>query len=392
MSSTSSSACLRDIAPGIALSAAVVLALLVANSAWYESYLRLLHFPLGPASLLLWVNDGLMALFFLYVGLEIKRELVGGELSSHRQVLLPLVAALGGMALPALLYLGVNHADASSLRGWAIPCATDIAFALGVLSLLGSRVPASLKLFLTAVAIIDDLGAILIIALFYSNALSLPMLGGALLCGIALLALNLAGVHRLAPYVLAGAVLWYFVLKSGVHPTLAGVATALAIPLRGASTPSGSVPVLEVMERRLAPWVEFGVLPVFAFGNAGLNVRGTGLQALADPITLGIMLGLVAGKAAGVFTSSWLLIKLGWADRQADAGMLHFFGIACLCGIGFTMSLFIGSLAFGDTGPQSGSVKMGVLGGSLISAIAGLLVLWLASPRTPPTASGGANR
>jgi len=378
-----------SISPGVALTVAAVLALAVSNSAWHESYLQLLQRPLGPdslhlrKSLLLWVNDGMMALFFLLVGLEIKRELLTGELSSPRRMLLPCLAALGGMIVPALFYLALNHHDPVVARGWAIPCATDIAFALGVISLLGSRIPSALKLFLMAVAIIDDLGAILIIALFYTDALSLTMLGGASLCGLGLLAMNLAGVRRVAAYLLAGALLWYFVLKSGVHPTIAGVITALAIPLRCAQARSPTQSsVLEALEHRLEPWVEFGVLPMFAFCNAGLDLRGLGIDALLQPVTLGIMLGLVAGKAVGVFSTGCLLVGMGWADRPSGTGTLHGIGVACLCGIGFTMSLFIGSLAFGQSGPHADQVRMGVMGGSLIAATLGLLVLWIAAGRT----------
>jgi NhaA family Na+:H+ antiporter len=268
-----------------------------------------------------------------------------------------------------------------ALRGWAIPSATDIAFALGVLSLLGSRAPSSLKVFLTAVAIIDDLGAILIIAFFYTAAVSLPMLGGAAVCAAALLLLNLAGVRHAAAYVAVGAVLWFCVLKSGVHPTLAGVATALAIPLRGGKP--GKEPLLERLEHALKPWVNFLILPIFAFANAGLELSGMEPSAFTHSITLGIVLGLLLGKALGIFATCWGLARLGWAELPAGASGTQVFGVACLCGIGFTMSLFIGSLAFGDAGESANLVKLGVMSGSVLSAGIGAAILVRAQGAKP---------
>jgi len=358
-------------APGVLLSAATLIALGVANSPLLDAYQQLLAAPLGVAALhlrkplLLWVNDGLMAVFFFLVGQEIKREILVGELYSVRKLALPLVAALGGMLAPALIYAGINAHDPTAIRGWAIPAATDIAFALGVLSLLGARVPASLKVFLTAIAIIDDLGAILIIAFFYTASLSWPMLGGAGICIGLLVALNAAGVKIVSPYLLIGAVLWFCVLKSGVHPTLAGVATALAIPRES----------IDRLEHAIKPPVDFGILPVFAFSNAGLSFAGMSLASLAHPITLGVAVGLLAGKAIGIFVSSMLAVRLGSAELPAGAGARALFGVAVLCGIGFTMSLFIGTLAFGESGPYPDLVKLGVMTGSAAAAILGSLIL-----------------
>jgi NhaA family Na+:H+ antiporter len=319
-----------------------------------------------------WVNDLWMAVFFFLVGLEIKREFVEGELASRSQAVLPAVAALGGMVVPALIYAAINHQDGMALRGWAIPAATDIAFAIGIVMLLGARVPASLKIFLTAVAIIDDLGAIVVIALFYTQQLSLPMLAAAGICLLALLALNRAGVARIDVYVLVGLLLWLCVLKSGVHATLAGVATALFVPMRDRH---GASP-LQAVEHGLHPWVAFLVLPVFAFVNAGVSLQGLSFAALLEPIPLGIAGGLLLGKAVGVFGTSWLLIRLGFAQRPAGADWQQFFGVCVLCGIGFTMSLFIGGLAFaGLDAAYETQVKLGVLSGSLLAGVLGALIL-----------------
>ena len=328
--------------------------------------------------LLLWINDGLMAVFFFLVGLEIKRELVVGELSSLRRASLPLIAAIGGMIVPAAIYAMINAGNAVALRGWAIPAATDIAFALGVLALLGTRVPASLKLFLLALAIIDDLGAIIIIALFYTSDLSGLALALAASGGIALAAMNLAGVRRLSAFVVVGVVMWACVLKSGVHATLAGVALALAIPLApdGTDTPSP----LEQAETALEPWVHFAILPLFAFANAGVSLTGLRFADLAAPIPLGIAAGLFIGKQIGIFASAWLAIQIGLAERPAGASWLQLYGVAILGGIGFTMSLFVGTLAFADAS-QAGPVRLGVLAGSLLSAGIGYLVLARAADR-----------
>ncbi|CAM5795844.1 Na+/H+ antiporter NhaA [Rhizobacter fulvus] len=369
-------------AGGIVLALAAVVALIVSNSPLGPLYrefiglrgeVRIANDLLVLAKpLLLWVNDLWMAVFFFVVGLEIKREVLAGELASVKQASLPAVAALGGMIVPALIYVALNHADPVALRGWAIPTATDIAFALGILMLLGSRVPASLKVFLTAVAIIDDLGAIVVIAAFYTAQLSLPMLaaaGG----GIALLVLlNRARVMNIGPYVVIGLVIWVCVLKSGIHATLAGVVTAMAIPLRD---PQGGSP-LETAEHALHPWVAFVVLPMFAFANAGVNLQGVSLATLAQGIPLGIALGLVLGKAVGVFGASWLLMRLTGAALPAESTTRQFFGVCVLCGIGFTMSLFIGGLAFvGQDAAYETQVKLGVLGGSLIAGVLGVALL-----------------
>ena len=375
-------------AGGVVLAIAALVALVVSNSAWGPAYasfaqlrgeVRVGDFLVLSKPLLLWVNDLWMAVFFFLVGLEIKRELLAGELASARQALLPAGAALGGMVVPAAIYAAINAGDPVALRGWAIPAATDIAFALGILMLLGSRVPASLKVFLTAVAIIDDLGAIVVIALFYTAELSVTMLAGALVGGVALLALNRARVMSIAPYVLVGLLIWVFVLKSGVHATLAGVATALAIPLRA---PDGRSP-LETAEHALHPWVAFAVLPMFAFVNAGVVLAGVGLDTLTSTVPLGIAAGLVLGKAIGVYGSSMLLVRYTGAELPASASRMQFFGVCLLCGVGFTMSLFIGALAFDGQGPDYDTqVKIGVLGGSLIAAVLGTLVL-LRQPSRP---------
>jgi NhaA family Na+:H+ antiporter len=360
---------------------AAALALVISNSSWQPHYAALLGLPgelrVGDSLMLskplvVWVNDLWMAVFFFLVGLEIKRELAEGELASVRQALLPGVAALGGMAMPALIYALVNAGDRVALRGWAIPAATDIAFAVGILMLLGSRVPASLKIFVTAVAIIDDLGAIVVIALFYTDRLSLGALAGAALGIAALVALNRARVTRVDVYVLVGCAVWLCVLKSGVHATLAGVLTALAIPLRDAQ---GGSP-LQKTEHALHPWVAFLILPTFAFCNAGVHLAGASWSTLLQPIPLGIALGLLVGKAVGVMGASWLLVRAGVAARPADASWAQFFGVCVLCGIGFTMSLFIGGLAFEGEGPAyEMQVKLGVLAGSLSAAVLGSLLL-----------------
>ena len=377
-------------AGGIVLAIAALAALIISNSAWRPAYdllvqapgeLRISTWLVLAKPLVVWVNDLWMAVFFLLVGLEIKRELIEGELADRRQALLPAVAALGGMVVPALIYAACNLADPVAIRGWAIPAATDIAFAIGIVMLLGSRVPVSLKIFLTAVAIIDDLGAIVVIALFYTDHLSLTMLLGAL-AGIAVLvALNRAGVMRVDVYLVVGLVVWLCVLKSGVHATLAGVVTALAIPLRA---PGGHSPAQQ-LEHGLHPWVAFLVLPVFAFTNAGVALEGVKLAALVEGIPLGIAAGLLIGKVIGVFGSLALMVRLGWAVRPAGASWLQCLGVAVLCGIGFTMSLFIGGLAFqGQDESYLTRVKLGVLAGSLLSGLVGTAILVVAARRSPP--------
>lgn len=369
-----------EAAGGILLVIAAAIALLWANTPLGGAYEGLLATPVevrvGPLQLakplLLWINDGLMAVFFLLVGLEIKRELLVGELSSPRRAALPAIAALGGMAVPAGVYLLFAGGDPEALRGWAIPAATDIAFALGVLALLGTRAPASLKVFLLALAIIDDLGAILIIAFFYTADLSLLSLGLAAAGVVGLVLLNVFGVTRIAAYVLVGLFLWVCVLKSGVHATLAGVAIGLAVPLRIPDA-AGHAP-LERLEHALHPWVAFGVLPVFAFANAGVPLAGIGLETIAGPVPLGIAAGLFLGKQVGVFGASWLAIRSGLCGRLPGASAGQLYGVAVLTGIGFTMSLFIGMLAFPGI-ERAAEVRIGVLGGSLLSAVVGWAIL-----------------
>jgi len=369
-------------ASGILLIAAMVLALVSANTplaGLYDLFLQTrvaveigaLH--LGKP-LLLWINDGLMAVFFLLVGLEVKREILDGELSSLPQIVLPAIAAVGGMLVPALIYVAFNGGDAVALKGWAIPAATDIAFALGILALLGKRVPNSLKLFLLTLAILDDLGAIVIIALFFSGDLSLLSLGLAGLGVLALVAMNLAGVTRLAPYMVVGVFLWICVLKSGVHATLAGVVLAFAIPLR-AHDAHGHSP-LRHLEHSLHPWVAFAILPLFAFANAGVSFAGMSLQSLFAPLPLGIAAGLFLGKQFGIVGFSWLAVKLKLARLPEGLGWRDFYGMAILCGIGFTMSLFIASLALENAGEAMATdARLGVLLGSLASSVCGYLFL-----------------
>ncbi len=369
-----------EAAGGIVLMFAAGAALILANSPLGDLYVGFQQIPgqiqFGPLSiekpLLLWVNDLWMAVFFFLVGLEIKREFLDGQLSSRTEVLLPALGALGGMAVPAAIYAALNWGDPQTLNGWAIPAATDIAFALGILALLGTRAPLSLKVLLTAIAIIDDLGAILIIAAFYTDQLSLTSLylaGGAVLV---LVAFNLLGVARVAAYVLVGAILWICVLKSGVHATLAGVITALTVPLAVRNEDGRSL--LRRLEHDLHPWVAYLILPTFAFANAGVSFAGIGLEQVFQPVTLGIALGLVLGKQIGVFAPLWLAVRFGLAPMPKGATNIHLFGVALLCGVGFTMSLFIGGLAF-EGSEYDAAVRIGVLGGSVLAALAGFLVL-----------------
>jgi NhaA family Na+:H+ antiporter len=373
-----------EAAGGIILVAVAALALILDNSALAPLYDRLLDLPftigLGGAGLskplLLWVNDGLMAIFFLLVGLEIKREILDGELSSSSQVALPAVAALCGMVAPAAVYITFNAGDPAALRGWAVPAATDIAFALGVLALLGSRVPASLKILLMAIAVLDDLGAIVIIAIFYTEQLSLLALALALSGIVALVALNRLGVRRLAPYMLIGLFLWVCVLKSGVHATLAGVAVGFAIPAR--RDDHGHSPLLH-LEHALHPWVAYAILPIFAFANAGVSLAGISLASFVQPISLGIAAGLFVGKQVGIFVGIALMVLLKLARMPAQATWPMIYGVALLCGIGFTMSLFIGTLAFDES--YAAPVRLGVLAGSILSALLGYGLLRICLPR-----------
>jgi NhaA family Na+:H+ antiporter len=365
-----------EAAGGYVLMAAAALAIIVANSPMSESYAHTLHVKIAGLSLLHWINDGLMAVFFLLIGLEVKRELIDGELSSWPRRILPGAAALGGMAVPALIYVLVNRNDAYNLQGWAIPAATDIAFALGVLALLGSRVPASLKLLLTAIAIIDDLGAIVIIAVAYTAHLDFAELGLAFAGLAVLFGLNRLKVQSLWPYLLIGAFVWYEVLLSGVHATLAGVAVAFTIPLtKTVGSPEHDESPLLRLEHALAPLVAFIIVPIFGFANAGVDLRGMGLGVVLEPVPLGIALGLLLGKPIGVFGAIAALVKTGAADAPAGASTRQVFGLAILCGIGFTMSLFIAALAFGEGSVQDSAAKVGILAGSILAALGGWLVL-----------------
>ncbi len=374
-------------ASGIILMFAAVLALVCANSPLQNYYALLLDTPVevrvggfGIAKpLLLWINDGLMAIFFLLIGLELKRELIEGELSSWHNVVLPGVGAIGGMALPALVYIYFNRDDSTALAGWAIPAATDIAFALGVLSLLGSRVPASIKIFLTSLAIFDDIGAIVIIAVFYTASISLSALMVVLICVLILVVLNRQGVESKSMYMLIGMVMWVAMLKSGVHATLAGVVLAMFVPLRSGT--EGHPSPLKSMEDDLHSAVAFFVLPVFAFANAGIALSGIGLQQVMHSVPLGIALGLFVGKQAGIFGICWLTVRLGLVRLPGGMSWKSLYGTAVLCGIGFTMSLFIGSLAFEGAGDNRlFDERLGILIGSLASGILGYLVLRASLP------------
>ncbi|WP_428410048.1 Na+/H+ antiporter NhaA [Hyphococcus sp.] len=377
-----------DALVGLILIAAALFAMLASNGAWSRYYDMFLSTPAAvqigafaiEKPLLLWINDGLMAAFFFLVGLEVKREILRGELSSLDKAALPVFAAIGGMAVPALIYAAFNWADPATLRGWAIPAATDIAFALGFLALVSMGAPASLKIFLLAVAIIDDLGAIAIIALFYTADLSVEMLAFAT-AGVALLAaLNLAGVKRASPYIFIGALVWAFVLKSGVHATLAGVVTALMIPMDGKTANDASP--LKKLEHGLHPWVIFLVLPLFAFANAGLSLTNFTASALFAPVTIGVALGLCVGKPLGVLGAAAIAVRLGWAKLPKGVNWLHMAGVAALTGIGFTMSLFIGGLAFSDA-TMLNHVRLGVLAGSLVSGLTGCALIFFAGRPLP---------
>ena len=378
----------HEAAGGLILMGVAVLALGVANSPLAPAYFAVLETYVLGLSVLHWINDALMAVFFLLVGLEIKREMLDGQLSTWPRRALPGIAAIGGMVVPALIYVAVNWQSPATLRGWAIPAATDIAFALGVLALLGSRAPASLKVFLTALAILDDLGAVVIIALFYTSDLSPAMLGLAFATLALLAGLNRAGVTRLAPYLLLGAALWFFVLRSGVHATLAGVALALTIPLRPTpGRPEAVDSPLHVLEHGIQPWVAFLIVPIFGFANAGVALTGLSADAVLGPVPLGIALGLFVGKQIGVYGFVELALRLRLADVPANATRVQCYGVALLCGIGFTMSLFIGALAFADGPDLADATKIGVLVGSSLSAVAGFLVLRLSKPERRPAAS-----
>lgn len=375
---------------GILLGLSAIAALIVANSALQPGYDWLLNVPLSVTiggeglekPLILWINDGLMAIFFFLIGLELKREILEGKLKNPRDVILPGLAAVGGMAVPALVYLFFNWGNPETIGGWAIPAATDIAFALGVLALVGSRVPTALKVFLLTLAILDDLGAIIIIALFYTAELKVNYLLMALAPLAAMLWLNIKGAHRVAPILLLGVVLWVLVLKSGVHATLAGVITAFLIPL----TDKWGKSPLHALEHGLSPYVLFFIVPVFAFANAGVSLEGIEIADMMAPLPLGIALGLIIGKQIGVFGMTWATVKLGFARLPHGVTWLHIYGLSCLAGIGFTMSLFIGSLSFGDPELMN-AVRLGVLSGSLVSGVVGYAVLRWSGNAAQETAS-----
>jgi NhaA family Na+:H+ antiporter len=374
-----------EAASGLLLIAAAALALIINNSPLAWLYNGLLDVPVVAQvgalkiakPLLLWINDGLMALFFLLIGLEVKREVLEGHLSKASQIVLPGAAAIGGMVVPALIFWALNKDDPSALSGWAIPMATDIAFALGVLALLGKRVPVSLKLFLMTLAIIDDLGAIIVIALFYSGEMSSLSLMLAALSIIALIAMNKLGVIKLGPYLIIGLLLWICVLKSGVHATLAGVVLAFCIPLRTKNAESS--PLLS-LEHALHPWVAFGILPLFAFANAGVPLSGVTLESFTHHVPMGIAAGLLLGKTLGVFGLTWLAVKTSMATLPTGANWGQVFGVSILCGIGFTMSLFVGSLAFlPGASEYAGMDRMGILTGSILAALIGYAITAMAS-------------
>ncbi|MDQ6952662.1 MAG: Na+/H+ antiporter NhaA [Mariprofundaceae bacterium] len=368
---------------GILLIFVTILALILQNSALsdiYTGFLRThVEIRFGDLQiakpLLLWVNDGLMAVFFFLIGLEVKREVMEGHLSSMKQIALPGVAAIGGMAVPALVFIAFNHGDAFAMKGWAIPTATDIAFALGVLSLLGKRVPVSLKIFLMALAIIDDLGAIIVIALFYTSELSTLSVVIASISVFVLWMMNRLHVIKKSAYILVGIILWVSVLKSGVHATLAGVVLAFMIPLNSVGMDGKKFSMSQEMEYDLHTWVTFMILPLFAFVNAGVDLRGISVDAMLSPVPLGIMFGLFLGKQAGVLGFSWLAIKMGVASLPEACNWKQLYGVSVLTGIGFTMSLFVDSLAYNDTQIYQYTDKLAILLGSLLSGVMGYFLL-----------------
>jgi|AntRauTorcE11897_2_1112592.scaffolds.fasta_scaffold00220_6 NhaA family Na+:H+ antiporter len=378
----------RESTGGLFLMGAAFLAIIAANSTFAGLYDHFLHmeigFDIGDFSLrkssLHWINDGLMAIFFFLIGLEVKREFVRGELSDRSRAILPGVAAIGGMAVPALVFVALNFNNEVHIHGWAIPAATDIAFALGVLALLGSRVPVTLKILLTAIAVMDDIGAVIIIALFYTSDLSMNAVYGAAFCILLLFALFYRKSTRTSAYILVGMLLWFAVLKSGVHATLAGVVTALFIPL-DAKDKEGHA-IAEKLEHRLHPWVAFAIMPLFAFANAGIPLDGLDRDILFSTLTIGIFAGLFIGKQLGIFSAIWLATKFGLASKPHSVTWRQLYGLSVLCGIGFTMSLFIGNLAFSNQ-EMATSVRLGVISGSVASALLGTLVLFSKKPPKP---------
>ena len=373
-----------EAASGLVLLIAAIIALVISNSNLSELYFSTLeqYLFIGVNNFGLklsvhhWINDLLMAVFFFFVTLEIKREFIQGELSNLKKALLPIIGAVGGMVIPALVYVSINLGNSETLNGWAIPSATDIAFSLGILSLLGSRVPISLKIFLTALAIIDDLGAILIIAFFYSGDLSISYLSLILISYILLLILNKFGIKKFIPYLIIGSFMWFFTYKSGIHATIAGVLLASTIPHRAKEK---DFSLLIKLEHAISPYVAFIIMPIFAFANAGVNLTGLSFSSLLAPVPLGILLGLFVGKQVGVMVISYLAVKLGAAQMPDKSNWLSLYGVSILTGIGFTMSLFVGNLAFVENTQYMDGVKIGVLSGSLLSTIFGYFILLYAS-------------
>ena len=375
-----------EAASGLVLLIAAIIALIVSNSSFSELYFKTLeqylfiginNFGL-KLSVHHWINDLLMAIFFFFVTLEIKREFIQGELSNLKKALLPIIGAVGGMVIPALVYVIINFENPETLNGWAIPSATDIAFSLGILSLLGSRVPISLKIFLTALAIIDDLGAILIIAFFYSGDLSIIYLGLILISYLILIVLNKLGFKKFVPYLIIGTFMWFFTYKSGIHATIAGVLLATTIPHR---IKEKDYSLLIKLEHGISPYVAFMIMPIFAFANAGVSLEGLSLSSLLEPVPLGILLGLFLGKQVGVMFFSFFAVKLGAAQMPDRSNWLSLYGVSVLTGIGFTMSLFVGNLAFVDNTQYIDGVKIGVLSGSLLSTVFGYLILLFSSKK-----------
>ena len=375
-----------EAASGLVLLIAAIIALVISNSNLSELYFNTLeqYLFIGVNNFGLklsvhhWINDLLMAVFFFFVTLEIKREFIQGELSNLKKALLPIIGAVGGMVIPALVYVSINLGNSETLNGWAIPSATDIAFSLGILSLLGSRVPISLKIFLTALAIIDDLGAILIIAFFYSGDLSISYLSLILISYILLLILNKFGIKKFIPYLIIGSFMWFFTYKSGIHATIAGVLLATTIPHRAKEK---DFSLLIKLEHAISPYVAFIIMPIFAFANAGVNLTGLSFSSLLAPVPLGILLGLFVGKQVGVMVISYLAVKLGAAQMPDKSNWLSLYGVSILTGIGFTMSLFVGNLAFVENSQYMDGVKIGVLSGSLLSTIFGYFILLYASKK-----------
>ena len=375
-----------EAASGLVLLIAAIIALIISNSIFSELYFNTLQQYLFVGinnfglklSVHHWINDLLMAIFFFFVTLEIKREFIQGELSNFKKALLPIIGAVGGMLVPALVYVGINFGDAETINGWAIPSATDIAFSLGVLSLLGSRVPISLKIFLTALAIIDDLGAILIIAFFYSGDLSVSFLSLILISYILLLVLNKFDVKKFLPYLIIGTFMWFFTYKSGIHATIAGVLLASTIPHRNKVK---DFSLLIKLEHAISPYVAFIIMPIFAFANAGVSLEGLSLSSLLQPVPLGILLGLFVGKQIGVMFFSYVAVKIGAAEMPNKSSWLSLYGVSVLTGIGFTMSLFVGNLAFTENIQYIDGVKIGVLAGSLLSTLFGYFILIISTKK-----------